>query len=116
MCAVVVTTNLSNFIIVQKRHDTALPLHCPFSSSINIARLSRIHLPAMKSSIYLAGVLSALTSLQSAVSLPVIFQVGEYNFHVSSSALPDIEKQNSIHSIHTRTNRASPSRGMGHSS
>ena len=76
-----------------------------------------MHLPAMKSSIYLAGVLSALTSLQSAVSLPVIFQVGEYNFHVSSSThSSDIEKQNGIHLIHTRTNRASPSRGTEHSS
>ena len=76
-----------------------------------------MHLPAMKTSIYLAGVLSALTSFQTAVSLPVIFQVGEYNFHVSSSALSsDIEKQSSIDSIHIRTNHASPSSGMGHSS
>jgi hypothetical protein len=107
------------FVQVQKSHDTALPraLHCTLSSSVNIARLSRIHLPAMKSSTYLAGVLGALASLQSAVTLPVIFQAGGYNFHVSSNTLfSDIEKQNSIHSIRTLTNRASPSSGMGHSS
>jgi len=46
----------------------------------------------MKTSIYLFGVLSAFTS-QSAVASPVIFQTGEYNFHVSSNTLSsDIEK------------------------
>jgi len=79
--------------------------------------LAKADLQTMKSSIYLVGVLSALASLQSAVAPPVVFQAGEYNFHVSSSTFSsDIEKQNSIDSIHTCTNRNSPSKGMGHSS